>query len=71
MTLNDRDRSKWELYDLSEDRSETNNLIHSHPDIAQNLKDKWLDWAKNVNILPFPEERELIKHHRISEIKEK
>ncbi len=71
VTLNDRDKSEWKLYDLSEDRSETDNVIHSHPDIAQKLKDKWLDWAKNVNVLPFPEERELIKHHRISEIKEK
>jgi arylsulfatase len=31
----------WELYDLSNDRAESNNLIASHPEIAADLEKKW------------------------------
>ena len=68
VTLNDRDRSRWELYNLSEDRSETDNVIAGNPEIAQDLKHKWRVWAEDVNVLPFPEERALVGHHRLSEI---
>ncbi len=58
VTLNDRDRSRWELYDLSEDRSETANAIAEHPETARRLEAKWRAWAEKVNALPFPEDRE-------------
>lgn len=57
VSANDRDDSAWELYDLSSDRSETDNLRSRHPEIASRLKDKWEIWAKNANVLPFPETR--------------
>jgi arylsulfatase len=68
VTLNDRDDSHWELYNMSQDRSETDNQIHTHPDIAKNLKDKWHKWAKKVNVLPFPEDRQLIGKNPLSDI---
>ncbi len=59
VTLNDRDDASWELYDLSEDRSETDNLIQQQPEIAKQLQDKWRKWAKDADVLPFPEDRNL------------
>lgn len=57
VTLNDRNSADWELYDLSEDRSETDNLIADHPELARRLEAKWRTWANDVNALPFPEDR--------------
>ena len=57
VTLNDRDQSQWELYDLSEDRSETDNLAAEHPEIVARLSRKWRTWAKDVDAIPFPEDR--------------
>jgi arylsulfatase len=57
VTLNDRDPSGWELYDLSDDRSETENAIAQHPEVARELAAKWRAWAEDVNALPFPEQR--------------
>jgi len=44
---------KWELYDLSVDRAEENNLINIHTEIADQLKEKWNQWAKENNVLPL------------------
>ena len=57
VTVNDRDDKAWELYDLSEDRSESENLVAREPKIAQRLKKKWRRWAEDVNALPYPEKR--------------
>jgi arylsulfatase A-like enzyme len=57
VTLNDRTDDDWELYDLSKDRSETENLILEHPEIVREMKTKWRAWAKEVDVLPFPEDR--------------
>jgi len=46
-------KGKWELYDLSVDRAEENNLIEKHPEIASQLKSKWEEWAKENNVLPL------------------
>ena len=69
VTLDDRDEVAWELYDLSDDRSETDNVIADHPQTARWLKAKWLAWAEDANVLPFPEERELTGHNRLDQIK--
>lgn len=44
---------KWELYDLSVDRAESNNLINEYPDIAAKLEEKWDTWAEENNVLPL------------------
>ena len=59
VTLNDRGKTDWELYDLSEDRSETENAARQEPDIAKKLQAKWRAWAEDVNAIPFPEDRDL------------
>jgi arylsulfatase len=43
----------WELYNLAEDRCETNNLIDSHADKAKELETEWLVWAKRVKVSPY------------------
>ena len=57
VTVNDRDEAAWELYDLREDRGESEDLIRQHPDVAERLRKKWRQWAERANVLPFPEER--------------
>ena len=36
--------TKWELYDLSKDRTETSNLIALYPELAQDLLKQWNAW---------------------------
>ncbi|MCZ6704732.1 MAG: arylsulfatase [Bacteroidetes bacterium] len=57
VTNNDRSDDPWELYNFSEDRSESNNLASQYPDIAKELHSRWKQWARDVNALPFPEDR--------------
>ena len=57
VTVNDRDNDAWELYDLTKDRSETENRVQQHPDVADRLKKKWFAWAEEANVLPYPEDR--------------
>jgi arylsulfatase len=40
----------WELYDLSIDRTELNNLAEQHPDLVRELAEKWKSWAKRCGI---------------------
>jgi arylsulfatase len=57
VTLNDRDEKQWALFNLKNDRSESENLVKSKPEIAAKLKKLWKSWANRVNALPFPEKR--------------
>jgi arylsulfatase len=40
----------WELYNLNEDRTESNNIIEQHKDIADDLLSKYETWAKEVGV---------------------
>jgi len=42
----------WELYDMSVDRSELNNLIDLKPKLAEELRRLWYDVAKSVDRAP-------------------
>jgi arylsulfatase len=44
----------WELYDLSKDRVELNNLAAAQPDKVRRLAAKWETWAKRTNVYPMP-----------------
>ena len=44
--------SKWELYDIEKDRTETNNLAAAHPDKAKDLAEQWNAWAKRSKVYP-------------------
>jgi arylsulfatase len=57
VTLDDRDATRWELYDLAQDRSETKNVAADNPEVVGRLRDKWQKWAEAANVFPFPEDR--------------
>ena len=57
VTSDDRDKDSWELYDLSNDRSETHDLSKEHPSKVEELLLKWHKWAENSDVLPYPEDR--------------
>ena len=43
----------WELYDLSSDRSEVENVAARHPEIVKELSKQWQAWADRVGVIPF------------------
>ena len=47
------DEDEWELYNMEEDRSQSNNLAAKYPEKLQELKDLWMEQAKENNILPL------------------
>ncbi|QDT80062.1 Arylsulfatase [Gimesia maris] len=47
------DQHDWELYDLSQDRSELNNLAKSQPERSAALADVWQAWAAKVGVVPW------------------
>ena len=57
VTLNDRDEKAWELYNLADDRSESQDLVKERPAIAERLAKEWRRWAEEVHAIPFPEKR--------------
>ncbi|MEM6504117.1 MAG: sulfatase-like hydrolase/transferase [Planctomycetota bacterium] len=48
--------SKWELYNIDEDRCESRNLAADHPDVVKELSGQWMAWAKRVGVHPFNQE---------------
>lgn len=43
----------WELYDLSTDRSESNDLAAQQPDRVREMSDRWQQWADAVGVIPY------------------
>ena len=48
------DPSKWELYHMVKDRTETNDLASTHPDKVTELAKKWNAWAERAGVYPKP-----------------
>jgi len=46
-------RGNWELYDLSRDRSELNNLAAQQPAKVKELAAAWQAWADKVGVVPW------------------
>ena len=44
-----RDES-WELYNMTEDRTETQNLANEHPERVESLKQMWKHWADRAYV---------------------
>ena len=44
----------WELYDLANDRSETDDLASSNPERVEQMAAKWNDWAAEVGVEQWP-----------------
>ena len=47
-------RAAWELYDMSTDRSEGNNLAARNPDTVARLSAEWEKWAIADHVKPWP-----------------
>ena len=43
----------WELYDLSHDRSEIEDLAAGHADVVQDMAAEWQRWAERVGVIPW------------------
>lgn len=60
---------KWELYDISKDRTELHDLSKKDPELLKNLTDYWQIWADNNQVRPWPQmlDSMLIKRTRRQE----
>lgn len=54
VTLNYQKPQKWELYNLNDDPSETQNLRSKFPEKTKELYDLFLNWSGDVQVLPEP-----------------
>jgi arylsulfatase A-like enzyme len=52
-TRNEPYEGEWELFDLSVDRTETNNLVDQQPEIAKELQLLWENWANENHVYPL------------------
>ena len=43
----------WELYNLESDRSETENLVKEHPEVALRLQESYRQWADHCGVIPW------------------
>ena len=46
-------KGKWELYDISKDRTEMNNLAEKHPEKLKMMAAQYENWAKERGVVPF------------------
>ncbi|MDP8243659.1 MAG: hypothetical protein P9L94_06230 [Candidatus Hinthialibacter antarcticus] len=51
MVANKNKTEQWELYDLSKDRTETNNLVEKYPERVKEMSAAWDGWAKRVGLV--------------------
>ena len=54
---NGPDASKWELYNLKEDRTEQNNLAGQMPEKVKKMAEQWYEWAVDAKVYPKPKNR--------------
>lgn len=47
-------RQPWELFDLSQDRTEQNDLSAQMPQERQRLEQAWQKWSEHVGVAPWP-----------------
>lgn len=45
-----KNRGPWELYDMEADRSELNDLKKSESEVANQLQELWMKWAKEAGV---------------------
>ena len=47
------EKGAWELYDISQDRSEQLDLAREQPELVAELEAKWHSWAERAKVLPL------------------
>jgi arylsulfatase A-like enzyme len=50
-------RDRWELYHITHDGTELNDLVSTHPDKVADLSAQWEAWAKRVHVYPKPKRK--------------
>ncbi len=48
------ENTRWELYDMIDDRTELNDLSDKFPEIVNELNNEYIDWSKRIKVLPWP-----------------
>jgi arylsulfatase A-like enzyme len=43
---------EWELYDMLEDRTETNDIASGHPEVVEDLGSQYAAWAERCGVIP-------------------
>lgn len=46
-------QGKWELYNISADRTEMNDLAEKHPELVEKMAAQYDQWAKERGVVPF------------------
>jgi arylsulfatase len=44
----------WELYNMSADRTEMNDVALQHPERLVEMEAQWNEWAARVGVVPWP-----------------
>lgn len=44
---------RWELYNLADDRTETNDLTEIYPEKVKEMKTLWEEWAQRIKVYPL------------------
>jgi len=55
------EEGEWELYNLENDRTETENLAGKFPEEVEKLEELYIEWAENCNVVPYKELRAFLK----------
>lgn len=53
----------WELYDVSTDRSETEDVATREPEVVAELAAAWESWARSVGVIPWERMRDVVRTH--------
>lgn len=53
-------RKPWELYRLSDDPTETNDVAANYPEVVRELVAAWDEWANRVGVIPF---QQIVQHY--------
>lgn len=54
LKLVSKHRQDWQLYDISKDRTEQNNLSEQLPQERQRLQQAWQRWSEEIGVAPWP-----------------
>ena len=53
----------WSLYDLAEDRPESNDRSRARPDLVKRLKSNYQQWAQNAGVLPWEQAEKMYEEN--------
>ena len=46
---------EWELYNMDNDRTESNDVAQAHPERVTEMASTWQSWADQAGVLPWEE----------------